>query len=60
MATNSDEQGFAHLQKVNEALNNSLARCRDLLKKHRTELAANQNHPGVPEGRKEADEQRGP
>lgn len=33
----------AHLERINNELNGSLERCRDLLKTHRSQLAANSN-----------------
>ena len=33
----------AHLERINDELNQGLERCRGLLKKHRSQLAANSN-----------------
>jgi hypothetical protein len=44
MAMNYDsDDDRAHLERINEELNHSLERCRDLLKTHRSRLAANSN-----------------
>ena len=44
MTTNHDsESERAHLERINAELNQSLERCRDLLKTCRTQLAANSN-----------------
>lgn len=50
MAMNDDrDDERAHLERINEELNHSLERCRDLLKAHRSQLAANSNEDEAPE-----------
>jgi hypothetical protein len=49
MIHDSDEER-AHLERINEELNHSLERCRDLLKTHRSRLAANSNEAESPHG----------
>jgi hypothetical protein len=49
MIHDSDEER-AHLERINEELNHSLERCRDLLKTHRSRLAANSNEAESPDG----------
>jgi hypothetical protein len=44
MTKNHDSEAErAHLERINDELNASLERCRDLLKTCRTQLAANSN-----------------
>ena len=49
MSDDDEPSGAPRLEDVNEQLNSSLERCRDLLKQHRTQLAANANEPDEPE-----------
>lgn len=42
MNDDSDDER-AHLERINDELNQGLERCRDLLKTHRSRLAANSN-----------------
>ncbi|HWI87887.1 MAG TPA: hypothetical protein VNS11_01395 [Sphingomicrobium sp.] len=39
----------AHLERINDELNHSLERCRDLLKTHRSQLATNSNEAEAPD-----------
>jgi hypothetical protein len=49
MPTNDDRDAErAHLERINAELNHSLERCRDLLKMHKSQLAANSNEPNAP------------
>ena len=41
--TNDDKQEIARLEQVNEQLEDSLERCRELLQEYRAKLAANTN-----------------
>ena len=51
MITNDNpEDDHAHLARINSELNQSLERCRDLLKTHKSELAANSNDEDLPDG----------
>ena len=56
MSDDDEPQGFPRLEEVNEQLNSSLERCRDLLKQHRTQLAANANDPDGPDEPEEGPE----
>jgi len=50
MATNDErDDERAHLERINDELNHSLERCRDLLKSHRSQLAANSNDDEAPD-----------
>jgi hypothetical protein len=49
MATNERDDERAHLERINDELNHSLERCRDLLKAHRSQLAANSNDDEAPD-----------
>lgn len=49
MSDDDEQQGVPRLEDVNEQLNSSLEKCRDLLKQHRTQLAANANEPDSPD-----------
>jgi nitrate/nitrite-specific signal transduction histidine kinase len=50
MSTTDREDERAHLERINAELNESLERCRDLLKTHRSQLAANSNEPNADNG----------
>jgi len=50
-----DKSEIARLEEVNERLEDSLERCRELLKKYRSKLAANANDE--PESRPDEDEE---
>jgi hypothetical protein len=41
--TDGDKEKIAHLEQVNEQLEDSLARCREMLNDYRSKLAANVN-----------------
>jgi hypothetical protein len=49
MSTTDRDDERAHLERINAELNHSLERCRDLLKAHRSQLAANSNEPDAGE-----------
>ena len=49
MTIDDDGKESVRLSELNEELNESLRRCRDLLKSHRSQLAANRNDPEVSE-----------
>jgi len=50
MITNDNsEDDHVHLARINSELNQSLERCRDLLKTHKSELAANSNDEDLPD-----------
>ncbi|MGN6057784.1 MAG: hypothetical protein ACTHOI_04290, partial [Sphingomicrobium sp.] len=49
MNDDSDDER-AHLERINDELNQGLERCRDLLKTHRSQLAANSNDADAADG----------
>lgn len=56
MADHDQNKETVRLSELNEELNESLRRCRDLLKTHRSRLAANKNDELGPDEDEEARE----
>ena len=49
MTDEGDKQKIAHLEQVNEELEESLGRCREMLNDYRSKLAANLNDKADPD-----------
>lgn len=49
MTDDDDKQKIAHLEQVNEELEESLGRCREMLNDYRSKLAANVNDKADPD-----------